>query len=68
MRGHLRVLAGRSGRVSSSLPAVSNVGLRPTFEDRQGFMAEAGEEAGGVQALVWEQRGAQCEHGEQAQT
>lgn len=35
--GRLRVL----GDEAVSLPAVTNVGLRPTFGDQQGFMAEA---------------------------
>jgi riboflavin kinase/FMN adenylyltransferase len=42
--GHMRMLGAESSETSetrASLPVVTNVGLRPTFDDERGVMAEA---------------------------
>ncbi len=39
--GHMRLLGDDSSEPPQRLPVVTNVGLRPTFDDGQGLMAEA---------------------------
>jgi riboflavin kinase/FMN adenylyltransferase len=39
--GMLRILDEKSGGTRALLPAVTNVGTRPTFDDTQGLLAEA---------------------------
>lgn len=39
--GQMRILDEPSGREGALAPAVTNVGMRPTFHDSQGLMAEA---------------------------